>query len=688
MKQTSLLKTMLLLCALIVGSSAWATDVVVLSENFEDQTGTPTGWAADAKGGGSTSGASTLYNGTDAHGEGSGKAQGKAWKLGTNSNPYGSVTTCALSTLSGDATLTFWARGKGGKAPVIEISGSNCTVTGDGSSTETSSSVVNGTIDGSNYKQFTVNISGGSSTSKITFRHAGPSTAGSYIYIDDIVITMSGASSDPSSNAAFANTTPSINYPATKTYSQAPTTADGYTGTITYSMTANTAGATINAESGLVTVTKGGEVTVKATAAAVPGSFAASEASYTLTVNDTRASAGLAWSSASANVTYGADNVFPTLTNPNGLTVTYSSTNTSAATINKSGEITLKDVTASTTISAIFAGNDDYKEQTVTYELNVTKAPFAKKDGVFDFVGAAGAIPFEDYGSGVTLTSSDYTTGENTWTAGNVTMVTNDGGGSGIRWWEADGTLRFYNKATATFSAPSGYVITKIVTTGANFNNANVGTLSGSTWKGAFNEVQLGVTATRNIEKITVTYMTETQTETVQSYGWASYVTPAAVEFPANTAYVVTDASVSTGLTLEAVTQVPERTPVLLKGAGTKDITVIASASAPATNLLKVSAGYVSAGKYAYVLAKNGAGACFKQWTGDASVLEGRVVLLLDEAVAPARGIFELDNDATAIEAVKAQNAENGEFFDLQGRKVAQPTKGLYIVNGKKVIIK
>ena len=29
-----------------------------------------------------------------------------------------------------------------------------------------------------------------------------------------------------------------------------------------------------------------------------------------------------------------------------------------------------------------------------------------------------------------------------------------------------------------------------------------------------------------------------------------------------------------------------------------------------------------------------------------------------------------------------------GDFFDLQGRKVAQPTKGLYIVNGKKVVIK
>ena len=51
--------------------------------------------------------------------------------------------------------------------------------------------------------------------------------------------------------------------------------------------------------------------------------------------------------------------------------------------------------------------------------------------------------------------------------------------------------------------------------------------------------------------------------------------------------------------------------------------------------------------------------------------------------------MFDLDeNDVTAIEAVKTKNVENGQFFNLAGQRVAQPTKGLYIVNGKKVIIK
>ena len=43
--------------------------------------------------------------------------------------------------------------------------------------------------------------------------------------------------------------------------------------------------------------------------------------------------------------------------------------------------------------------------------------------------------------------------------------------------------------------------------------------------------------------------------------------------------------------------------------------------------------------------------------------------------------------DATGINEVKAVEAK-GEFFNLAGQRVAKPVKGLYIANGKKVIIK
>ena len=175
----------------------------------------------------------------------------------------------------------------------------------------------------------------------------------------------------------------------------------------------------------------------------------------------------------------------------------------------------------------------------------------------------------------------------------------------------------------------------------------------------------------------------------VTTAGWATYITPAAVEFGEDEAYVVTDASIAQGLALEAITEAPANTPVLLKGAGEKTFNVVASAEAPETNMLVVCDGTIEDGYYAYVLAKKGDGATFKQWTGEIETLNGRVILPLDQAVALAREFFDLDGETTGIDAMhNAQCTMHNEVFDLQGRRVAQPTKGLYIVNGKKVVIK
>jgi hypothetical protein len=37
---------------------------------------------------------------------------------------------------------------------------------------------------------------------------------------------------------------------------------------------------------------------------------------------------------------------------------------------------------------------------------------------------------------------------------------------------------------------------------------------------------------------------------------------------------------------------------------------------------------------------------------------------------------------------VKGENGEVKTVYDLQGRKVENPTKGIYIVNGNKVVVK
>ena len=51
--------------------------------------------------------------------------------------------------------------------------------------------------------------------------------------------------------------------------------------------------------------------------------------------------------------------------------------------------------------------------------------------------------------------------------------------------------------------------------------------------------------------------------------------------------------------------------------------------------------------------------------------------------------IEEADGSVTAIDTVETQNGENnGAIYNLQGVRVNKASKGVFIQNGKKVIIK
>ena len=95
---------------------------------------------------------------------------------------------------------------------------------------------------------------------------------------------------------------------------------------------------------------------------------------------DTRDEAGMSWSAENATATYNTGNTLsfdaPTLTLGNAGSVTYSSSDETIATISASGvvSVNLTDNSikeGSTTIKAIFAGDDNYKPQTVSYTLTV-----------------------------------------------------------------------------------------------------------------------------------------------------------------------------------------------------------------------------------------------------------------------------------------------------------------------------
>ena len=131
-------------------------------------------------------------------------------------------------------------------------------------------------------------------------------------------------------------------------------------------------------------------------------------------------------------------------------------------------------------------------------------------------------------------------------------------------------------------------------------------------------------------------------------------------------------------------------TAVVLKSTDNPVMTLTddASGDTQTNNLKGVSAiaGETSDGKM-FVLnytVANGVG--FYKLTSGEKVGLGKAYLTYDGELA--RGFFLFD-EATGISATQMNNEEvNGEMYDLQGRRVSQPAKGMYIVNGKKYIKK
>lgn len=131
----------------------------------------------------------------------------------------------------------------------------------------------------------------------------------------------------------------------------------------------------------------------------------------------------------------------------------------------------------------------------------------------------------------------------------------------------------------------------------------------------------------------------------------------------------------------------------------TLSIPVAASANASASNNLKAYTGgnaklaqVTETGYTNYILSKDGTGNVgFFKVNGTSGNTMGANTAYLQVQDAPnstARNFFSfLDEETTGINAVENAKME-GAAYNLNGQRVAQPAKGLYIVNGKKVILK
>ena len=187
-----------------------------------------------------------------------------------------------------------------------------------------------------------------------------------------------------------------------------------------------------------------------------------------------------------------------------------------------------------------------------------------------------------------------------------------------------------------------------------------------------------------------------TATATITKAEYATFVSPYATDFSTTgiTVYTATDNTTYVKLNEVAGGQVPANTPVVLYKAGADgsaiDVPVIASADPVASNDLSVvGAGGLSDEDGVYVLAKKANGVGFYLWDKSKTLNEGKVCLRTGGSSAREFLSFD-EGETTSLREIRNEELgmKNAEYFNLNGQRVAQPTKGLYIVNGRKVVIK
>ena len=180
---------------------------------------------------------------------------------------------------------------------------------------------------------------------------------------------------------------------------------------------------------------------------------------------------------------------------------------------------------------------------------------------------------------------------------------------------------------------------------------------------------------------------TDSYDVTINASGYKTFVAGEDFKLPEGLqAFVVTSVTDDEAeLTDVTEKNIKANTAYILKGTAEETYTLTTTtteATDPENNLLKVSNSSTDTG--VYVLATHDGVTGFYKWTGGL-IGSGRVYLPSPSA---ARIISLIEGETTGITQVNSKVVTDNHYFNLNGQRVAQPKKGLYIVNGKKAIIK
>ena len=208
----------------------------------------------------------------------------------------------------------------------------------------------------------------------------------------------------------------------------------------------------------------------------------------------------------------------------------------------------------------------------------------------------------------------------------------------------------------------------------------------------------------KNFRKI-IELAPEEITITISGYGSATYCSDFALDFSnveGLKAYAATGYNVNTGVvTLTRLQTAREGTGLFLKGKpGKYTVPVLEETGDHSLNMLvgtlketTVDSSDDLYANYKYTINEGTSTPMFYQFADGSSLSANKAYLQIPLAwlKASASKSVEIrfdDGETTDIDEVEGENGDAETVYDLQGRAVENPTKGIYIVDGKKVFIK